>query len=107
MGLRFTVAGPLNRTLPSRPDIVLPRWKTVVLVHGCFWHRHAGCHLTTTPQTRADFWNEKFAANVARDRRQRVLLKKAGWRVVLVWECETRAPQRLAAKLARLFSLHS
>lgn len=103
LGLRFTVAGPLNRVLPSRPDIVLPRWKTVVLVHGCFWHRHRNCRLTTTPQTRVDFWLEKFAANVARDRRQRSLLRRAGWRVIVVWECETRQPRRLATKLALSF----
>lgn len=101
--LRFTVNGPLNRSLPSRPDIVLPRWKTVVLVHGCFWHRHAGCHLTTSPRTRAKVWNQKFSANVARDRRQRGLLRKSGWRVVTVWECETRSARRLIARLTRLF----
>lgn len=101
--LRFTVNGPLNRALPSRPDIVLPRWKTVVLVHGCFWHRHPGCRLTTTPRTRAAFWNQKFATNVARDRKQRALLRKAGWRVVTVWECETRSLPHLNVRLTRLF----
>jgi DNA mismatch endonuclease, patch repair protein len=104
IGLRFTVDGPLNRTLPSRPDIVLPRWRTVILVHGCFWHRHPGCRLTTTPQTRMDFWYQKFEANISRDRRQRTLLKKAGWRVLVIWECETRQRQKLAARLERLFS---
>ncbi len=104
LGLRFTVDGPLNRSLPSRPDIVLPRWRTVILVHGCFWHRHVGCRLTTTPQTRAGFWNRKFTANVARDLRQRSLLRIAGWRVIVIWECETRIPAKLASKLSRLFS---
>ena len=104
LGLRFTVTGPLNRLLPARPDIVLPRRKTVVLVHGCFWHRHQGCRLTTTPTTRADFWNEKFVANIARDTRQRQELKRAGWKVITVWECETRNPRRLATRLRRIFS---
>src|SRR5688572_14987038 len=84
-GLRFTVDGPLNRTLPSRPDIVLPRWRTVILVHGCFWHRHPGCKLTTTPTNRAAFWREKFAANVSRDLQQQILLRTSGWKVRLVW----------------------
>jgi DNA mismatch endonuclease, patch repair protein len=104
LGLRFTVDGPLNRSLPSRPDIVLPRWRTVILVHGCFWHRHTRCRLTTTPRTRAEFWNEKFAQNISRDRRQRTQLKNAGWRVLIVGECETRLPSRLALRLARSFS---
>lgn len=103
LGLRFTVAGPYNRTLPSRPDIVLPRWRSVVLVHGCFWHRHPGCRLTTTPSNRADFWQQKFDANIARDKLQRNSLRKLGWRVIIVWECETRIPLRLERKLARLF----
>lgn len=102
LGFRFTVQGPLNRTLPSRPDIVLPRWKTVVLVHGCFWHRHRGCRLATTPKSRVDFWNAKFAANVARDVKQRKQLRKIGWRVVTVWECETRHPDKLAMRLRRV-----
>lgn len=103
LGLRFTVSGPLNRRLPSRPDIVLPRWRTVILVHGCFWHRHRGCKLATTPTNRAGFWAEKFAGNVRRDLRQRLQLKRAGWRVITIWECLTRDPTRLAARLARSF----
>lgn len=101
LGFRFTVAGPLNRSLPSRPDIVLPRWKIVVLVHGCFWHRHPRCRLATTPKSRADFWSSKFAANVARDARQKEHLRRFGWRVVTVWECETRKPTKLASRLRR------
>jgi DNA mismatch endonuclease (patch repair protein) len=103
LGLRFTVEGPLNRTLPGRPDIVLPRWHTVIFVHGCFWHRHEGCPRTTTPATRRDFWETKFAHNVARDRRQQRALRAAGWRVLVVWECATLRPTTLAARLARYF----
>ncbi len=104
LGLRFTVAGPHNRSLPSRPDIVLPRWRTVVLVHGCFWHRHPVCRLASTPTNRADFWAQKFSANVARDRHQKALLRKAGWRVLVIWECETRNPGKLRARLSHLFN---
>ncbi|MEO5957986.1 MAG: very short patch repair endonuclease [Opitutaceae bacterium] len=103
LGLRFTVSGPLNRTLPSRPDIVLPRWRTVILVHGCFWHQHLGCKLTTTPTNRAPFWQKKFSDNVSRDMRQRRLLKRAGWKIIVVWECQTRVPDRLGQKIQRIF----
>lgn len=87
-GHRFTVNGPKNRTLPGRPDIVLPKYRTVIFVHGCFWHRHKGCKGTTTPKTRTDWWEAKFAGNVARDRRNQRSLRKEGWRVIVVWECE-------------------
>lgn len=103
LGLRFTVDGPSNRSLPSRPDIVLPRWRTVVLVHGCFWHRHPGCRSTTTPSNRAEFWQAKFAANVQRDAAQKKQLRLLGWRVVTIWECETRKEVALRKKLARTF----
>ena len=105
LGLRFTISGASNRVLPSRPDIVLPRWRTVVLVHGCFWHRHEGCRLASTPTNRANFWQQKFSDNKARDARQRRQLMRAGWRVIVVWECETRVPQTLGKKMKRLFGL--
>lgn len=104
LGLRFTVNGPLNKSLPSRPDIVLPRWHTVVLVHGCFWHRHQGCRLSTTPHNRSDFWRDKFATNVKRDRLQKTKLRALRWRVITVWECETRKPILLKRRLERLFA---
>lgn len=86
-GLRFRLHDP---RLPGRPDIVLPRWRAVVLVHGCFWHRHAGCKFATMPATRPEFWSEKFAANVARDLRSLEELTKLDWRVAIVWECALR-----------------
>lgn len=111
LGLRFTVTGPLNRELPGRPDIVLPRWRTVVFVHGCFWHRHAKCKRTTTPTHRRAFWVAKFEANIARDRRCVRLLRKMGWIVIVVWECETAIREELVARLAPLLvsplSMHS
>lgn len=107
LGLRFTINGPLNRDLPSRPDIVLPRWRTVVLVHGCFWHRHPGCKLTTTPSNRAEFWQAKFEANIARDAAQCKQLRSLGWRVVTIWECETRNPELLSKKLTKAFPVSS
>ena len=77
-----------DRTLPGHPDIVLPRYRTVVFVHGCFWHQHSGCRFATRPDTNADFWRAKLAGNVARDQRQREGLMRRGWRVEVVWECE-------------------
>ena len=81
------------RDLPGTPDIVLPRYRTVVFVHGCFWHRHPGCAFATKPTTREAFWQDKFAANVKRDQRQQRELREASWRVEVVWECElSRCP---------------
>jgi len=100
MGLRFRLH---DRSLPGTPDIVLPRHGTVVFVHGCFWHRH-GCASTTTPKTRTEFWLRKFSANQARDAITESEVEALGWRVVLVWECETRDLVELAQRLMRVFS---
>lgn len=84
-GLRFRLH---KRSLPGSPDIVLPRYRAVVFIHGCFWHRHPGCRLATTPATRPEFWQQKFQANVTRDQRTSNLLRSAGWRVFTIWGCE-------------------
>jgi DNA mismatch endonuclease (patch repair protein) len=78
-----------RRDLPGTPDLVFPRLRKVILVHGCFWHRHEGCVRTTTPTIRRDFWVAKFEANVERDARVRRQLEELGWEVLVVWECET------------------
>ncbi len=83
-GLRFSLR---RKDLPGKPDIVLPKYKAVVFVHGCFWHRHKGCKVATMPKSREDFWLAKFAANVVRDKRNQRDLKKAGWKVIVLWEC--------------------
>jgi len=87
LGLRYRLH---DRKLYGRPDIVLPRWKAAVFVHGCFWHRHKGCKYATVPATRPQFWNEKFAANVSRDQRNLDGLAAAGWRTRVVWECDLK-----------------
>ena len=97
-GYRFRLH---RKDLPGRPDITLPRLRTVIFVHGCFWHRHGGCPYFVVPKTRTDFWMEKIGRNVANDERQQAELRAAGWRVLVVWECELRRPQR-GATLARL-----
>ena len=93
-GLRFRLH---NRTLPGTPDLVFPRFEAVCFVHGCFWHRHPGCRFTTTPATRTEFWQEKFEVNVDRDRRKRIELLKAGWRVAIIWECALRKGGEIGA----------
>jgi len=86
MGYRFRLH---VRALPGTPDIVLPKYHSVVFVHGCFWHRHPGCKFAYIPKSRNNFWNEKFRQNVARHRRVAQQLEKLGWKVLTVWECET------------------
>ena len=100
-GYRFRLH---QRDLPGRPDVVLPRHKTVVFVHGCFWHRHPGCKYAATPSTNPDFWQRKLQINVVRDERIRESLQQAGWRVLIIWECEI-APRRLALLLRRVRSV--
>ena len=84
LGYRFRLHG---KDLAGSPDLVLPRLETVLFVHGCFWHRHRGCRYTTTPKSRRAFWQAKFDANVARDRRVSAKLRHTGWSVITVWEC--------------------
>ena len=88
MGYRFRLH---LKNLPGRPDIVLPKYKTVIFVHGCFWHRHQGCKNCTTPTNRREWWLTKLEGNAARDKVHRDALKKLGWRVIVVWECESES----------------
>ena len=74
----------------GKPDIVLPKYKTVIFIHGCFWHRHKGCRYATNPKTRKEFWEEKFNQNIIRDKRQTEDLINLGWHVLVVWECELK-----------------
>lgn len=91
-GLRFRLHYKL---LPGRPDIVLPKFRSVVFVHGCFWHRHEGCPYATSPATRPDFWSKKFSRNIQRDTDKDRALRMAGWQVLTIWECEARDPLKL------------
>jgi DNA mismatch endonuclease (patch repair protein) len=91
-----------DKTLPGKPDLVFPRYDAVVLVHGCFWHGHAGCKYFKIPATRRDFWLAKINANAARDTRDLAALEACGWRVAAVWECSTRhAPELVVEELKR------
>ena len=101
LGLRFRLH---DTRLPGKPDLVLPKHRTVIFVHGCFWHRH-GCKLASNPKSRQDYWLPKFERNVRRDAEHRATLEAAGWRVVVIWECEAKARDQLQARLIELFGL--
>lgn len=105
LGYRFTVNAPNNRRLPGKPDLVLPRYRTVVFVHGCFWHGHEGCKVAKIPKTRRAWWRAKIEGNRRRDARSEEALRTAGWHVMMIWECAVRtvaARQWLEARLPKL-----
>lgn len=97
LGYRFRLH---RKELPGKPDIVMPKLRTCIFVHGCFWHRHAGCRYATTPKTRSEFWAAKFSRNVERDLENVQALEAKGWTVMIVWECEIRLGE------GRLSDLH-
>ena len=100
MGLRYRL---YRRDLPGTPDLVFPKHHVVVFVHGCFWHHHPGCKKATTPKSRVGFWQSKFDRNVARDRRTVEKLGALGWRVAVIWECETKDAEALSRLLGEIF----
>lgn len=107
LGYRFRLHG---KKLPGCPDVVLPKYRTVVFVHGCFWHRHRRCWNCTTPTARRSWWVRKLEGNAARDRRHGRALRKLGWRVVVVWECESERADfaaRLQQRLERALGVAS
>ncbi|WP_417446155.1 very short patch repair endonuclease [Kangiella sp.] len=87
-GFRFRLH---SNTLPGKPDIVLSKWKTVIFVNGCFWHRHKGCKYSYTPKSNTDFWLKKFKENVKRDQKNYDALYAQGWKIIIVWECEVKS----------------
>lgn len=100
LGLRFR----LHRSdLPGSPDLVFPRYRRALFVHGCFWHRHQNCRLAYSPRTNAEFWKAKFERNVERDARAIEALRQAGWKTSIIWECETRQAGTVPEKLSGLF----
>lgn len=94
-----------DRRLPGTPDLVFPKRRIALFVHGCFWHRHSGCVLATTPKSNRSFWSKKFRANVQRDKKKQSQLRAQGWRVVVIWQCETLNVEVLRVRLARELSL--
>ena len=102
LGFRFRVH---RRDLPGSPDIVFPRHRAVIMVHGCFWHRHRGCKYASSPRTRVQYWSNKFEVNVVRDERAATELRDLGWRVMVIWECETKNHEAVAARIASYLRL--
>ncbi len=99
MGYRFRL---YVKNLPGQPDIVLPKYRTVILVHGCFWHRHLGCKYAYQPKSRKEFWQKKFQENIERDKQKEKALQFLGWKVIIIWECELEDPKKIEKKLKRL-----
>lgn len=101
LGLRFR----LHRSdLPGKPDLVFPKYRTVVFVHGCFWHRHPGCPKTSTPKTSTEMWLAKFKRNMERDAENIAQLSALGWQSVVIWECTTRSPDQIAHQLQNILT---
>lgn len=100
MGFRFRLH---NKHLPGNPDIVLPRHKKIVFVHGCFWHQHEGCPHAARPASNIAYWNKKLDGNVRRDKANLEKLAALGWRVLVIWECETRNREQLILRLQEFF----
>ena len=96
LGFRFRLH---RKDLPGRPDIVFPRHQAVIVVHGCFWHRHPGCKRASSPKTREGYWQNKFEDNVVRDKRNETALRDLGWKVMVIWECETKDHEAVAARI--------
>jgi len=103
MGFRFRLH---SKHLPGRPDIVLSKHSTVVFVHGCFWHQHKGCRKCTLPASNKSFWRRKLERNVVRDKLQCQNLVRLGWRVMVIWECQTKDPHHIEEIAKRLASSH-
>jgi len=99
LGLRYTVR---NRDLPGSPDLANRSRRWAIFVHGCYWHRHEGCHKATTPRTNTDFWLEKFSRNRARDEDARIELERRGYRVLTFWQCDVEENNAIASRLGRL-----
>ncbi len=97
LGFRFRLH---RRDLPGSPDLVFASRRKAIFVHGCYWHRHAGCRYAYSPKSNAEFWQAKFAANVARDQIATNALRELGWQVLVIWECETRNAEALQSRLA-------
>jgi len=98
LGLRFRLH---RRDLPGSPDLAFPGRRTVIFVHGCYWHRHPGCKFAYTPKSNVKFWRNKFQNNVVRDRRVRQELEDRGWKVIIIWECETKDQEMIAEILTQ------
>lgn len=104
LGLRFRLYA---KELPGKPDLVFPKWRTVIFVNGCFWHRHPGCSKASTPKTNVEFWQKKFADNLRRDEANHKRLEELGWRVVVLWQCQVRTIENTVELLSQYFAIQN
>jgi DNA mismatch endonuclease, patch repair protein len=104
LGFRFRLH---QKNLPGSPDIVFPKRRTAIFIHGCFWHRHPGCNRASVPQSHTDFWQLKLGRNVERDQAAITALEEMGWHVAVIWECETTNPDTVKELLRRILSDHT
>jgi DNA mismatch endonuclease (patch repair protein) len=104
MGYRFRLH---VKELPGKPDIVLPKYNTIFFVHGCYWHRHPGCKYAYTPKTNVSFYEEKFKGNIQRHEKVTRQLEEEGWKVSVIWECETKNSEILRNKLLKILSMNN
>lgn len=100
-GYRFSL---FRKDLPGNPDIVLPKYRTVIFVHGCFWHRHNGCPQASTPESNVEYWTAKFARNQKRDRCNQRRLRQKGWKVVILWECQIKKREQIVGRLKSMLA---
>ncbi|MBW2045509.1 MAG: DNA mismatch endonuclease Vsr [Deltaproteobacteria bacterium] len=98
LGYRFRLH---RQNLPGKPDIVLKKYNTVIFVHGCFWHQHKGCKRSNIPKSNVKYWKPKLSQNVKRDKNHKRLLRKSGWKIITIWECEGKHPDKIAKKLSK------
>jgi DNA mismatch endonuclease, patch repair protein len=103
LGFRFRLH---KKDLPGKPDIVLTKHQTVIFVHGCFWHCHDCRWGSVIPKTRAEFWSEKRSGNVLRDKKKKAVLEAAGWKVLTIWECQTKTTDAIREALQQLLNVH-
>ena len=101
MGYRFRLH---RKDLPGKPDVVLPKHRKIVFVHGCFWHGHEGCRRASRPKSNVEFWNRKIDANIERDARAQRELESSGWKILTVWQCETHDVPMLRERLETFLS---
>lgn len=101
LGFRFRLH---RHDLPGKPDLVFPSHRKVIFVHGCFWHGHQNCRKAKRPTTNSAFWNRKLSRNIERDRRNLVALKESGWKTLVIWECETKDPDRVNKVIRQFFT---
>lgn len=108
LGFRFRIN---RKDLPGKPDIVLPKYKTVIFVHGCFWHQHEGCKIASKPKSNSEFWKKKFSRNIERDRKNQEELRLMGYRVITIWECGIKiirkSPEVLSTVVLKIGDSHT